>query len=294
MKAILSIQSHVAYGYVGNRAAVFPLQRMGFDVSAINTVQFSNHTGYGSWTGEVFTPDHIRTLVDGLRDRGALTRFDAVLSGYLGDAALGQVVLDTVAEIRAANPNCIYCCDPVMGDVGRGLFVRPDIPAMFRDKMAPLASILTPNLFELEHLTGVTIQSLEEARAACKQLHARGVQTVLVTSLVHVSTPPQSVQMLVSVADGSAHLVTTPLLPMDPMPNGTGDLTAALFLGHTLNGCNVVDALALTAEGIFGVLEATDRAKTRELALITAQDLLAAAGGTAPRPHRFPPITLGI
>src|SRR5688572_24371027 len=125
MKKILSIQSHVAYGYVGNRAAVFPLQLLGYDVIAINTVQFSNHTGYGKWTGMVFEDRHIGDIVAGLEENGALDEVDAVLSGYLGDAALGGIVLDAVCRIRAHRPDMIYCCDPVMGDTGRGFFVRP-------------------------------------------------------------------------------------------------------------------------------------------------------------------------
>lgn len=284
MKSILSIQSHVAFGYVGNRAAVFPLQCMGFDVSAVNTVQFSNHTGYGTWTGDVFSPDHIRAVIKGLRDLGVLYRFDAVLSGYLGDAALGEVMLETVADIRARNPACIYCCDPVMGDVGRGLFVRPNIPALFRDRIAPAASILTPNLFELEQLTGITVQNLEEARAACKALHAKGVGTVLVTSLMHQTTLEGSIEMLASVKDGPAYRITTPRIDFDPMPNGTGDLTAALFLGHTLNGLPAGPALEQTAATIYNILENTARSGTRELAIIPSREAFDGRGQKSGQP----------
>lgn len=282
MKRILSIQSHVAYGYVGNRAAVFPLQRLGFDVTVVNTVQFSNHPGYGRWTGEVFSADHIRSLVNGLRDLGVLHTFDAVLSGYLGDAQLGEIVLEAVSEIKKHKPACIYCCDPVMGDVGKGLFVKPDIPPLFRDDATPLADILTPNLFELEQLTGITIQSLEEARTACKQLHGKGVGTVMVTSLIHNTTPTDSIQMLASCVDGTSYVITTPYLPLTPMPNGTGDLTAALYLGHILGGNSPKTALERTADGVFGVLEAT---KDRELNIIENQNRLVFDSGNSEKPR---------
>ncbi|NBX66359.1 MAG: pyridoxal kinase PdxY [Proteobacteria bacterium] len=271
MKRILSIQSHVAHGYVGNRAAVFPLQRMGFDVTAINTVQFSNHPGYGSWTGDVFSETHIRNLINGLRALGVLYSFDAVLSGYLGDASLGNVILETVAEIKAHNPACLYCCDPVMGDVGRGLFVKPDIPALFRDKASRIADIMTPNLFELEQLTGTTILSLEEARKACVELHTAGVNTVLVTSLMHNAGPSNTVQMMTSSKKGDLYSITTPYLNLTPMPNGTGDLTTALYLGYILGGHSDQKALERTCHGIYSVLEAT---KGRELCIIENQDTL--------------------
>ena len=146
---ILSIQSHVAYGHVGNAAAVFPLQRMGHEVWPIHTVQFSNHTGYGAWRGQVFDAGLIADCVLGLEERGALARCDGVLSGYMGSADTGVAILDAVARVRAAHPSALYCCDPVMGDVGRGMFVRPGIPEFLRDRVVPMADVATPNHFEL-------------------------------------------------------------------------------------------------------------------------------------------------
>jgi len=281
MKKILSIQSHVAYGYVGNRAAVFPLQRLGYDVLTVNTVQFSNHTGYGSWTGQIFTPEHIRSIIEGISDRGVLDQVDAVLSGYLGDAALGSVVFDTVTRIRQTRPDLIYCCDPVMGDVGRGFFVKPDIPDLFRDQALEHASILTPNQFEITALTGVEVITLKDARKACDMLHKRGVGIVLLTSLHTAQTPEGTVQMLASSRDGRQCLITTPLLPLDPAPNGSGDLTAALFLAHCLEGAPLQEALEKTAASVYAVFEETQKQGGRELAIIPAQDALVAA------PRRF-------
>src|SRR3954467_3324945 len=155
MVAVLSIQSHVAYGHVGNSSAVFPLQRRGIEVWPVHTVQFSNHTGYGGWRGPGFDGGVVNEVVDGIADRGVLGTCDAVLSGYLGSPDIGQAVVDTVAKVRAANPAALYCCDPVIGDVGRGVFVRPGIPELLRDVVVPVADIVTPNHFELDFLSGV-------------------------------------------------------------------------------------------------------------------------------------------
>ena len=121
---ILSIQSHVAYGHVGNSAAVFPLQRIGVEVWPVHTVQFSNHTGYGDWRGCVFGGEAIRWWSQGIEERGVLGECDGVLSGYIGSADIGEAVADAVERVKGANPAARYCCDPVIGDVGRGVFVR--------------------------------------------------------------------------------------------------------------------------------------------------------------------------
>ena len=139
---ILSIQSSVAYGHVGNSAAVFPLQRLGISVWPVNTVHFSNHTGYGDWRGPVLPAADIAAVIDGIERRGVLPDCDAVLSGYMGDASLGQVIVDAAARVKAANAGALYCCDPVMGDVGRGIYVRPGIPDFMRDPAVPAADIL--------------------------------------------------------------------------------------------------------------------------------------------------------
>ncbi len=269
MKTVLSIQSHVAYGHVGNAAAVFPQQRMGFEVIPVHTVQFSNHTGYGSWTGQVFDASHVRDILRGVEERGAFAHIDALLTGYLGSPAMAEVILEVKAKLPA---HVIWTCDPVMGDVGRGFFVHPDIPAFFRDDAAQQARIMTPNQFELEYLSGHSIKTLDDAKAACRALHERGTDIVLLTSLIHQDTPSGMIEMLASEKGGALHHVATPMLPLDPAPNGAGDATAALFTGHILNGLSVADALARTAHGIFAIFEATQKSGGRELALIAAQD----------------------
>ena len=166
----LSLQSHVAYGYVGNRAATFPLQRLGHEVWAVNTVEFSNHTGYGAWKGRTASAEQVADIVQGIEALGMLAKCDALLTGYVGDAALGDVVLDTARKVRAANPKAVWCCDPVLGDIDTGIYVKPGIDAFFRDRALPRADLITPNHFELEHLTGRKVETLDEALAAARSL----------------------------------------------------------------------------------------------------------------------------
>ena len=277
-KSVISIQSHVAFGHVGNASAVFPLQRLGFEVWPIMTVQFSNHTGYGAWTGQVFTPEHIASLVDGMRQRGALDGCSAVLSGYMGDAALGQAILSLRDEVKRNNPQALYVCDPVMGDVGRGVFVRPGIPELMRERVVPAADVITPNQFELELLTGVQVHHLHDALEGARRIMAMGPAVVLVTSLHHDETPADRIEMLAMTRAG-AWVTSTPLLPVTPAPNGAGDALAALFLGHLLHGRPVPEALAKSTAGIYAIFEATHATGTRELQLIAAQDRLAGGDG---------------
>ncbi|WP_207457135.1 pyridoxal kinase PdxY [Azospirillum sp. SYSU D00513] len=271
MQTVISIQSHVAYGYVGNRAAVFPLQRLGLDATAVNTVQFSNHTGYGKWTGQVFTAEHIAEIVEGIAARGVLPAYDAVLSGYMGDVGLGRVIVETAARVKAANPKAVYCCDPVMGDVGRGFFVRPGLPEFIKEHAVPVADILTPNQFELEYLADRKVETLSDAMEATAALRARGTRLVLVTSLTRADADPDRIEMLADGAEG-AWLVSTPRLPLDPAPNGSGDAVAALYLAHYLKTGSPAEALERAAAAIYAIFQETQRRGTRELQLIAAQD----------------------
>jgi pyridoxine kinase len=189
MVSVLSIQSHVAYGHAGNASAVFPLQRLGIEVWPVHTVQFSNHTGYGAWTGRVFDGQAVDEVVQGIEDRGVLGSCDAVLSGYLGSADIGHAVLASVAKVRAANPAAVWCCDPVIGDVGRGVFVRPGIPEFLREVAVPAADIVTPNHFELELLAQRETGSLDSVKDAVAAVQALGPRVVLTTSLVTEDTP---------------------------------------------------------------------------------------------------------
>ena len=268
---ILSIQSHVAYGHVGNAAATFALQRLGIEVWPIHTVQFSNHTGYGAWRGRAFDAAHIRELVQGIGERGVLGTCDGVLSGYMGSADIGSAVLDAVAEAKRANPKARYCCDPVIGDVGRGVFVQPGIAEFMRDQAVPAADIVTPNHFELDALTGRTTATLAEVLSAVEALRARGPRTVLVTSLVTEETPADAIDLL-ACDDTGRHRLRTPKLPISV--NGAGDAIAALFFAHCLRTGSAAEAVSLATSAVFGILKRTAEANAREILLIDAQEEL--------------------
>jgi pyridoxine kinase len=268
----LSLQSHVAYGYVGNRAATFPLQRLGHEVWAVNTVEFSNHTGYGAWRGRTASADQVAEIVAGIESLGMLAKCDVLLTGYVGDAALGDVVLDTARKVRAANPRAIWCCDPVLGDVDTGIYVKPGIDAFFRDRALPAADLITPNHFELEHLTGRTVETVDEALAAARAL-LDGPRLALVTSFRRAKAHAEQIEML-AVTPDAAWRVVTPLIAFDIMPNGTGDAVAALFTAHWLESGDIADALGKAASSIYAVLETTRTMGERELQLVAAQDRL--------------------
>ena len=268
---LLSIQSHVAYGHVGNDAAVFPLQRLGIEVWPIHTVQFSNPTGYGQWRGQVVEAQAIRDIVAGIGERGVLGECDGVLSGYLGAADTAAAILDAVAVVKRANPAARYCCDPVIGDVGRGVFVREGIPDFLRNKAVPAADVITPNQFELDYLSGRESKTLVQARDAVRALHDLGPRAVLVTSLHTAETPADAIDLLASDESGCFRL-RTPRLPL--AVNGAGDAIAALFFAHCLRSGQVDTALSRAASAIFGVLSKTAEIGAREIQLVAAQDEL--------------------
>jgi len=268
---ILSLQSWVCYGHVGNAAALFPLQRLGAEVWAINTVQLSNHPGYGSCTGDVFSGAQIAALIDGIAARGVLGSCDAVLSGYLGTTETALAVRGAVARVKAANPAALYCCDPVIGDEGPGVYVRPGIDALFRDSLLPLADIATPNRFELSHLTGLATTTRAEVKTAIAAMQAMGPRMVLVTSLVTEETPPDCIDMALG-HDGEFWLARTPRLDMSP--NGAGDLLSALFLFHITIGLRPDAAFARAANSLQGILRHTLKAQQRELQIVAAQQEL--------------------
>ena len=269
---ILSIQSWVAYGHVGNASAVFPLQRLGAEVWTINTVQFSNHTGYGHWTGDVYTGAQVRDLVDGIAARDVLHHCDAVLSGYMGDAGIGEAILHAVTRVRSENPGAIYCCDPVIGDVEEGVYVRPGIEEFLRDHALPQADIATPNRFELERLTGLPCRTVAEAKHAVAALAATlrpdGLRCVLLTSLDSEDTPGDHLDLMVGEG-GTFHLLRTPRLPV--AVNGAGDAIAALFLFHRMRSGSGVTALEEAGSAVHGLLKHTADAGAREIQLVAAQ-----------------------
>ena len=266
---LLSIQSHVACGHVGNSAAVFPLQRMGVEVWPIHTVQFSHHTGYGNWQGRVFDAGLIREVMGGIEQRGALSECDGVLSGYMGGADVGAAILDAGAAFKRANPSARYACDPVIGDAGRGIFVARDIPEFMKERAVPAADIITSNQFELDYLASCESRTLADVLAAVKIVHGLGPPAVLVTSLHTEDTPADAIDLLASDATGRFRL-RTPKLPL--VVNGAGDAIAALFFAHYLRIGRIEEALSRAASAIFGLLAKTAEAGAGEIQLIAAQN----------------------
>jgi pyridoxine kinase len=266
---ILSIQSHVVYGHVGNSAAVFPLQRLGREVWPLMTVQYSSHLGYPGWRGRAFDATMIDDCMTGLGAIGVLPRCTGLLTGYLGKVEIGEAALRALDRIRGANSDAAYACDPVIGDVGPGVYVVAGVGEFFRDRALPLATVATPNAFELEWLTGERANNLQAARRAIAALRARGPRVVVATSLQLDDTPAGSLDVLAGDEAGFWRM-RTPNLPISV--NGSGDLFAALFFHHWIETRDARNALSRTTSSVHAVVKATLDSGSRELSLIAAQD----------------------
>ncbi|CAH9086899.1 unnamed protein product [Cuscuta epithymum] len=225
---VLSIQSHTVQGYVGNKSAVFPLQLLGYDVDPINSVQFSNHTGYPTFKGQVLNGEQLWDLIEGL-EANKLLYYTHLLTGYIGSISFLEKVLQVVDKLRTINPDLTYVCDPVMGDDGK-LYIPLELVSVYREKVVPVASMLTPNQFEAELLTGLSITSEQDGQEACNILHAAGPSKVVITSInidgnllligshrKEKGQPPKQFKIVI------------PKIPA--YFTGTGDLTTSLLLG---------------------------------------------------------------
>uniref|UniRef100_A0A8C6TZK7 Pyridoxal kinase n=1 Tax=Neogobius melanostomus TaxID=47308 RepID=A0A8C6TZK7_9GOBI len=235
---VLSIQSHVVRGYVGNKSATFPLQVLGFEVDSINSVQFSNHTGYGHWKGQVLTAEELNVLYEGIK-LNDVNHYDYILTGYSRDTSFLETVVDIIKELKGTNPKLVYVCDPVMGDQG-AMYVPENLLPVYRDKVVPLADILTPNQFEAEILTGRKMHSVEDAIEVMDLLHKMGPETVVLTSTDLPST--RGDQFLVALGsqkiikpDGTiwTQKICMDIPKVDAVFVGTGDLFAAMLLAWT-------------------------------------------------------------
>lgn len=227
-RRVLSVQSHVVHGYVGNRAAVFPLQLLGFEVDVINSVQMCCHGGYPTFTGQRLDGDDLRTLVQGLAANEVLNH-SHLLTGYIGKASF----LREIVWLRSMLPSdCCYLCDPVLGDNG-ALYVPEELVGIYRAEVLPHVSVLTPNQFEAELLAETKISNLADAAAACDALHKLGPKTIIITSMdiPDATCGGQSVAMMLSEAQRSKWLLRLPRLEGSFV--GTGDLAAAMILGWT-------------------------------------------------------------
>lgn len=274
MKNVLSIQSHVVYGYAGNKAAVFPMQLLGVDTWALNTVQFSNHTQYGKWKGMVIPKEQIGEIAQGIAEIDALHECDAVLSGYIGAAEQGAEILAVVEKIKALNPNAIYFCDPVMGHPDKGCIVAPGVAEFLRDEAMAKADILAPNLVELRELTGLPVENFAQALTAVEAILAKGVKKVLVKHLSKVGQDPSQFEMLLATQAGMWH-ISRPLhqfIGRDPV--GVGDLTSGVFLANLLNGKSDLDAFEHTANAVNDVMSTTHDRGKYELQIIAAREFI--------------------
>jgi pyridoxine kinase len=281
---VISIQSQVAFGHVGNSAAVFPMQAHGIDVVAVPTTLLSNRPGYDTIRGRVLEAQLVADLLLGIEERGALDAASMILSGYLGSAETAIVVADFVARARASHPHLRYACDPVLGDRDRGLFVKSDIPPLVRNRLLPLADIITPNHFEFEWLCGAKATTSGEMSEAAQTLLARGPSTAVVTSAELSETPAGEIETL-AIERTQAWRVRTPKLPISP--NGTGDLFASLFVAARVRGSDTRQALGHAASAIYAVLERTAAAGTEEMRIVASAKALVAPN------RRFEAVAIG-
>ena len=268
---VISIQSQVAYGHVGNSAAVFPMQMHGIDVLAVPTTLLSNRPGYKTIRGRVLDAQLVGDLLLGIEERGAVRSADMILSGYLGSPEIAGVVADFVTRARAGHAGLRYACDPVLGDRDRGLFVHADIPPLVRDRLLPLADIITPNHFEFEWLCGAKASTSGQMLDAAQALLARGPKTIVVTSAELSDTPAGEIEML-AIERERAWRVRTPKLPISP--NGTGDLFASLFVSARVRGSDTPAALSHAASAIYAVLTRTAADGTEEMRIVESAEQL--------------------
>jgi pyridoxine kinase len=283
--SVISIQSQVAYGHVGNSAAVFPMQMHGIDVIAVPTTLLSNRPGYPTIRGRILDAQLVADLLLGIEERGAVDDCRMILSGYLGSPEIAEVVADFVARAKQRNPRLIYCCDPVLGDRDRGLFVTADIPPLVRDKLCPLANVITPNHFEFEWLRGATATTMAEVIEDAQALAATGPSTIVVTSAELADTQPGTVETI-AIERASAWRVRTPRVPISP--SGTGDLFASLLVSALVRGSNTPDALSHAASAAFAVLEHTAASGSHEMRIVEAAHALVNP------PRRFDAIAVAI
>jgi pyridoxine kinase len=266
---VISIQSQVAFGHVGNSAAVFPMQMHGIDVTAVPTTLLSNRPGYPTIRGRVLDAQLVADLLLGIEERGAVDTCNMILSGYLGWFDIAAGVADFVTRAKARNPALVYCCDPVLGDRDRGLFVQTDIPSLVRDRLCPLADIITPNHFEFETLGGGSAGTSAEMIAQAHTLLARGPSTIVITSAELSDTPDGEIETF-AVERSQSWRVRTPKLPISP--SGTGDLFAALFAAARVQNKDTPAALGHAASAVYAVLERTAAEGTEEMRIVASAE----------------------
>ncbi|XP_008543892.1 pyridoxal kinase [Microplitis demolitor] len=276
---VLSIQSHVVSGYVGNKSATFPLQLLGFEVDAINSVQLSNHTGYKVTKGDILNDKNLSQLVDGLVAND-LHHYSHLLTGYVGSASFLEQIAQLIPVLKKKNPNLIYLCDPVLGDDGK-LYVPEELIEIYKKKIVPLADIITPNQFELELLTDKKITTIDDVKIAMKYLYEQGPKTVVVSS---IDINDDLTAIAGKSKDEKMIKIDIPKIPLSYV--GSGDLFAALFLAHSTLQSNLKEALEKTINTLHAVLLKTmenvsvyqnrnaQEARKKELRLIQSKHII--------------------
>ncbi|XP_053673048.1 pyridoxal kinase [Anopheles nili] len=267
---VLSIQSHVVHGHVGNKSAVFPLQVLGIEVDQINSVQFSNHTGYANgFKGQVLNEKELSDVYSGLVDNDLHKLYTHLLTGYVGNPTFLREIANIIKSLRSVNKKLIYVCDPVMGDDGV-MYVPKELLPIYRDEIVPLADIITPNQYEVELLTGKPIKSEKDVWEAMQWFHEKGVDTVAISSselgtkdtlLAYVSSraSSKSEQYRLAIPKQGNNIIRF---------TGTGDLFASLFLAHSaLTNFNIAASLERSIATLQAVI-------TKTLSCIPEQVLL--------------------
>ena len=252
--SIISIQSQVVHGHVGNSAAVLPMQARGLNVAAVPTTLLSNSPHFETMRGCVLAPELVGDLLRGVEERGLIETSRYIVSGYLGSRANGEVVAAFVERARQINPDIIYICDPVMGDSNLGVFVADQVIECLSDHLVPLADLLTPNQFELGLLTQSQPTSWPRLKAEVAKIQAIRGARLIVTGCAFPDTPKGSLENIV-VEDGTFTRLTSPRLPIVPV--GTGDLFTGLLTANLALDRNLVRAARNAAGVVLDILERT-------------------------------------
>ncbi|MDD2869315.1 pyridoxal kinase [Neomegalonema sp.] len=263
MKRVISIQSQVSWGHVGNSAAVFPMQAKGVEVVAVPTALLSNHPHYPTMRGRILPADLVADLLRGVEERGLVDGDAIILSGYLGSPETAHVVSEFILRARLRHPEIRHVCDPVMGDDDLGAFVKEELISVFRERLVPLASLITPNQYELELLTGERARSLSGIRTAMRAF-GREIDAV-VTGCVLEEGVPGHVE---SVAWSAGEISRTSVERLLIRPCGTGDLFTGLLVARLACGVPLAEAAARATAEIHAVLERTRAAGTEEMRII--------------------------
>ena len=262
MKSVLTIQSQVAGGRVGNSVAAFAIERLGVPVIALPTTLLGRRPDRGAPGGGPIPATVLTTMIEALEADGALARVGHILTGYIALPEQAEVILDAVRRVKDANPRAVWICDPVMGDAGNA-FVKPDIIEAIRKRLAPAADVLTPNHWELETLAGTPLPTMADVHSAARAFG----KPVIVTS-----APSDTGVAIFYVAPTGSWLVAAPRLP--EAPKGAGDLFAALYVGRRALGQSVVVALEAAAGATHDVIARSLLEGGGHLAIVAAQEKL--------------------